>query len=178
MLGTAFIAVAALLAGMANPVMAQATPQSSTTHSVAESPPEGVQAQYVTQWFRNEATGFCLSAEGVGEYERVVVGDCDYDGGSPYDEWQVTRWNDGTRELRSNGLAWLCITSASTGAGDNVVLDTCDASRWQSWFVDQWNDGTIRFRNQQTGLCLTHYLGNYFIVTQEACNTSENQSWE
>jgi hypothetical protein len=136
-----------------------------------------VAAAASVQWFRNQATGYCITnlGHGLGQIEAHYP--CEYN--NPSYLWDVTRWKDGTRELRSHDPLYhdACIEAASTGEGPNVILNNCDASTWQSWFVDAWADGTIRFRNQRTGLCLAHYLGNYFTVTQERCDASQSESW-
>jgi hypothetical protein len=128
------------------------------------------------QWFRNEHTGMCMTALGMG-LAPLRAADCEYT--NPLHLWEVTVRNDGTRQLRGHSPQMpACIESASTGTGPNAILNfACDASTWQSWYVDRWNDGTIRFRNQSTGLCLGHYLGNYYTITQEICDKSTAQSW-
>lgn len=128
------------------------------------------------QWFRNQSTGYCMTALGYG-LGRIEAHPCEYS--NPYFLWDVRRWADGTRELRSHHPLYHngCIDAASTGEGQTVILEQCNASTWQSWYVDAWSDGTIRFRNQRTGLCLSHWLGDYFIVTQQKCDTSEHESW-
>lgn len=50
----------------------------------------------------------------------------------------------------------------------------CDGTNEQDWQVTHWNDGTVRFRNMDSGDCLSDSGGT--LGTSD-CNSSEAQSF-
>jgi len=44
----------------------------------------------------------------------------------------------------------------------------------QKWTVTRWNDGTVRFKNVETGKCISDSGGSLGMA---GCTTSEAQSW-
>ena len=50
----------------------------------------------------------------------------------------------------------------------------CDGTSEQRWTVTKWNDGTVRFKNVNTGKCISDSDGSLGMAS---CTTSEAQSF-
>ncbi|KAK1177002.1 ricin-type beta-trefoil lectin domain protein [Streptomyces sp. NBS 14/10] len=97
-----------------------------------------------TQYFRNDATGYCLddSEQGTRTFP------CN---GLDYQYWAVGVQSDGTRTLK-NIFTGKCLTSGQSGS---VGTQSCDSlSRAQRWNVYKYSDGSVEFKNALWGLCL------------------------
>lgn len=113
--------------------------------------------------FQNQGTRQCMDDS----YKYGLRGfTCN---GGEWQRWVLTRWKDGTYQLK-NGSTQRCIFSSLSG----TTMRTCDSSREESWYVTRWNDGTWQMKSQSTGDCLEHH--QYGLRAVE-CTASTIQSW-
>lgn len=119
----------------------------------------------VVNTFQNQATGGCLDSSYVNANRTNGCG-------TPEQNWNVHKYNDGTVELRAITNWDFCL------GHDGIALrmQYCDNSQGQSWIVKHWLDHTIRFENQQAA---------YYCIDDNQiqgmrlmpCSSATYQSW-